>query len=160
MSKKGPVSLLERAAAKFNVAITPFLEEVDSALLARQAITGPEDYQMLLINALCNYCALKGQTSGVDVQAFARGDPRYIEPLIKQMPRGMCSALSTPAEEKDNFPDPKVMLGVTTTQSMFACPVCHCRETSWTDVQSRGGDEGFNVKLTCKKCGHKWTKRG
>lgn len=44
--------------------------------------------------------------------------------------------------------------------TMFECPKCEARNCSYTELQTRSGDEGTTIFLFCHTCSHKWTQGG
>jgi len=44
-----------------------------------------------------------------------------------------------------------------TVSELFECPSCGARKSTYLQLQTRSGDEGSTVFLTCHGCGHKWT---
>ncbi|CCW62472.1 unnamed protein product [Phytomonas sp. EM1] len=45
-----------------------------------------------------------------------------------------------------------------TTSTLFSCPSCKARDCSWTQRQTRSGDEPMTVFCTCNVCGRTWRK--
>lgn len=43
------------------------------------------------------------------------------------------------------------------TSALFECPVCRATRATFHQLQTRSGDEGSTVFLTCMECGNKWT---
>ena len=44
-----------------------------------------------------------------------------------------------------------------TASSLFECPACGARKSTYRQLQTRSGDEGSTIFLSCLECGHKWT---
>lgn len=42
--------------------------------------------------------------------------------------------------------------------TMYKCPRCFERKTTFNEVQKRRGDEGGTLQITCTACGHMWDK--
>ena len=40
---------------------------------------------------------------------------------------------------------------------IFECPACGARKSKFRQLQTRSGDEGSTLFLTCLACGHEWT---
>ena len=40
--------------------------------------------------------------------------------------------------------------------TMYKCPRCFERKTTFNEVQKRRGDEGGTLQITCKECGYIW----
>jgi DNA-directed RNA polymerase subunit M/transcription elongation factor TFIIS len=44
------------------------------------------------------------------------------------------------------------------SSGIFVCPRCNEKDTSYTEVQLRGGDEGSSFIIACNACGHQFKK--
>lgn len=40
---------------------------------------------------------------------------------------------------------------------IFECPACNAKKSKFRQLQTRSGDEGSTLFLTCLACGHEWT---
>lgn len=52
----------------------------------------------------------------------------------------------------------EIRKAVMTTSTLFACPSCKARDCSWTQKQTRSGDEPMTVFCTCNRCGYLWKR--
>lgn len=47
-----------------------------------------------------------------------------------------------------------------TVSTLFECPKCAARNCSYTELQTRSGDEGTTIFLFCHSCSTRWTQGG
>ncbi|CCW66092.1 unnamed protein product [Phytomonas sp. Hart1] len=52
----------------------------------------------------------------------------------------------------------EIQKGLMTTSTLFSCPSCKARDCSWTQKQTRSGDEPMTIFCTCNVCGNTWRK--